>query len=72
MALSSPDSTSPVLIGLPGFGAGAACCAGAADAVNGIAKIAAKAKRLANRRFVMSRMSVGVGCIRGMLERGFG
>jgi hypothetical protein len=48
---------------LPGFAAGAACCAGAANAVNGIAMIAAKAKRLANRRFVMSGMSVSVGCI---------
>jgi len=46
------------LIGFPGLAAGGACCAGAADAANDIAMITAKAKRPANRRFVMCRMSV--------------
>jgi hypothetical protein len=42
---------------LPAFGAGAACCAKAADAAD-IAAIATKAKCLPNRRFVMSYTSV--------------
>jgi hypothetical protein len=53
---------------LPGFGAGSACCARADGAAKVIAKntakntamIAAKPKRPANRRFVMSVSSVCV------------
>jgi len=37
MALSSPDRTSPALIGLPGFGAGSACCAHAEGAARAAA-----------------------------------
>jgi hypothetical protein len=59
MALSSPDSTSPALIGLPAFaGAGSACCAHAEGAATATAIIIAKQERLPNRRFVMSISSV--------------
>ena len=61
MALSSPDSTSPALIGLPALaGAGSGCCfcAYAAGAARATAIIAAKQERLPNRRFVMSISSV--------------
>ena len=66
MAFSSPDSTSPALIGLPGFGAGSpscagsACCACATGATSATARIAAQAKRMPNRRFVISISSVVV------------
>src|SRR5712675_3304743 len=52
MAVSSPDSTSPALIGLAGLAAGSACCAEAAGAASA-SVIAAKARRPANRRFVI-------------------
>src|SRR5664279_217901 len=58
MALSSPDSTSPALINLPGFGPRSACCAIAAGAANTAAITATKANRLPNRRFIMSNISV--------------
>jgi hypothetical protein len=61
MALSSPDSTPPALIGLPAFGAGSACCAKAVDAANVAAITAPKANRLPNPCFVMSIISVS-GC----------
>src|SRR3984885_167408 len=64
-ALSSPESTSPALIGLPAFGAGSDCWAKATGAAEDTAKIAAKANRMANRRFVMCVISVS-----GLLEQG--
>jgi hypothetical protein len=54
MLLSSPESTSPALIGLPAFGTAAVCCATAAGAADVTAMNAAKASRLPNREFVMS------------------
>src|SRR5437763_15419874 len=60
MVLSSPDSTSPALIGLPAFGGGSACCARPAGAARLTARIDATASRLANRRFVISVISVGM------------
>jgi hypothetical protein len=60
MALSSPDRTSPALIGLPGFGAGSACCAHAEGAAKAAAIKKTKQERLPNRRFVMSISSVDV------------
>jgi hypothetical protein len=55
MALSSPDNTSPALISLPGFGAGSACCAEAPGAAHRAASAVTKAKRLPNRRIIMSK-----------------
>jgi hypothetical protein len=50
------------LIGLPGFGAGSACCAHAEGAARAAAMMmTAKRERLPNRRFVMSISSVDVG-----------
>jgi hypothetical protein len=58
MALSSPDRTSPALIG---FGAGSACCAHAEGATRAAAMMmTAKRERLPNRGFVMSVSSVDV------------
>jgi len=57
-AFNSPESTSPGLISLPAFGAGSACCAWAEGAANVVARMAPKASRLANRRFVISIVSV--------------
>src|SRR4051794_5579754 len=53
MALSSPESTSPALIGLPAFAAGSACCASTGGAASAAIIIAPKAACLPNR-FVMS------------------
>src|SRR6201988_2676300 len=63
MALSSPDSTSPALIGLPAFrgafsGFASSCpCSGSwaqpAEAGKLASKMDAKAKPMANRRFVI-------------------
>src|SRR5258708_12062982 len=58
MALSSPESTSPALIGLPALGGGSAGCAWPAGAAKAMVVIDAKASRLPNRRFVMSVISV--------------
>src|SRR6266481_3035770 len=58
MALSSPESTSPALIGLPALGGGSACCAWPAGAAKAMVVIDAKASRLPNRRFVISVISV--------------
>src|SRR6266404_9490822 len=57
-ALSSPESMSPALISLPVFGAGSACCASAAGTANAAIMTIAKAKRLPNRSFVISIISV--------------
>jgi hypothetical protein len=53
IAVSSPDSTSPALIGLPGFTSGCSSCAHAGDAVSTAATAHAQAQRLANPGFVM-------------------
>jgi hypothetical protein len=55
MALSSPDRTSPALIGLPGFGVGSAYCAHAEGAAKATAMMTAKRERMPNRRFVMGQ-----------------
>src|ERR1700723_1262173 len=56
-AISSPESTSPALINFAGFGAGSSSCASAAGAANAAMNIT-KANRTANRRLVMSIISV--------------
>src|SRR6187397_1117105 len=58
MAVSSPDSTSPALINFAAFGAGSADCARAAGAAEAAAIAVTKARRLPNRRIIMSLISV--------------
>jgi hypothetical protein len=60
-AFSSPESTSPALINLAAFGAGSSVCATALDAPTVVATTITQAKRLPNRRLVMSIISVSGG-----------
>jgi hypothetical protein len=60
-AFSSPERTSPVLINLAAFGAGSSVCANAPDVATIVATSATQTRRLPNRRFVMSMISVRDG-----------